>query len=114
KGLLQGSPLSPPLSNLYLDEFDEQLAGLGYRVVRYGDDFVIMLRSSAEGEVALADIRLLLEPLGLSLQEDKTRLQPLDMGFTFLGLEFGAMIDEEFVERTTLKKTQPPFSCSAN
>ncbi len=105
KGLLQGSPLSPLLSNLYLDAFDEQLAGLGYRVVRYGDDFVIMLRSSAEGETALADIRLLLEPLGLTLQEDKTRLQPLDMGFTFLGLEFGAMIDEEFVERTALKKT---------
>ncbi|WP_446011575.1 CRISPR-associated endonuclease Cas1 [Candidatus Electrothrix sp.] len=105
KGLLQGSPLSPLLSNLYLDEFDEQLAGLGYRVVRYGDDFVIMLRSPAEGKVALADIHLLLEPLELSLQEEKTRLQPLDMGFTFLGLEFGAMIDEEFVERTTLKKT---------
>lgn len=105
KGLLQGSPLSPLLSSLYLDEFDEQLAAMGYRVVRYGDDFVIMLRSLAEGEVALADIRLLLEPLGLSLQEDKTRLQPLDMGFTFLGLEFGAMIDEEFVERTALKKT---------
>ena len=79
KGLLQGSPLSPLLSNLYLDDFDEQLAGLGYRVVRYGDDFVIMLRSSAEGEVALADIRLLLEPLGLSLQEEKTLLQPLDI-----------------------------------
>ncbi len=105
KGLLQGSPLSPLLSNLYLDAFDEQLAAMGYRVVRYGDDFVIMLRSLAEGEIALADIRLLLEPLGLSLQEEKTRLQPLDMGFTFLGLEFGAMIDEEFVERTALKKT---------
>ncbi|CAK8711282.1 hypothetical protein KKHLCK_00275 [Candidatus Electrothrix laxa] len=79
KGLLQGSPLSPLLSNLYLDDFDEQLAGRGYRVVRYGDDFVIMLRSLAEGEVALADIRLLRGPLGLSLQEDKTLLQPLDI-----------------------------------
>lgn len=105
KGLLQGSPLSPLLSNLYLDDFDEQLAAMGYRVVRYGDDFVIMLRSAEEGKVALADIRLLLEPLGLSLKEEKTLLQPLDMGFTFLGLEFGAMIDEEFVEHTALKKT---------
>jgi CRISPR-associated protein Cas1 len=81
KGLLQGSPLSPLLSNLYLDDFDEQLAAMGYRVVRYGDDFVIMLRSAEEGKVALADIRLLLEPLGLSLKEEKTLLQPLDMGF---------------------------------
>ncbi|WPD24674.1 MAG: reverse transcriptase/maturase family protein [Candidatus Electrothrix scaldis] len=79
KGLLQGSPLSPLLSNLYLDDFDEQLAAMGYRVVRYGDDFVIMLRSPTEGEVALADIRILLEPLGLSLQEEKTLLQPLDI-----------------------------------
>jgi hypothetical protein len=81
KGLLQDSPLSPLLSNLYLDDFDEQLAAMGYRVVRYGDDFVIMLRSAEEGKVALADIRLLLEPLGLSLKEEKTLLQPLDMGF---------------------------------
>ena len=104
-GLLQGSPLSPLLSNLYLDSFDENMAGLGYRLIRYGDDFIVMVRSMEEGEVALNDIRALLEPLKLTLKEDKTVLQPLDMGFTFLGLEFGAMIDEEFVERTTLKKT---------
>lgn len=104
-GLLQGSPLSPLLSNLYLDSFDENMAGLGYRLIRYGDDFIIMVRSREEGEVALNDIRALLEPLKLTLKEEKTVLQPLDMGFTFLGLEFGAMIDEEFVERTTLKKT---------
>nr|MDU9044558.1 hypothetical protein [Candidatus Electrothrix aestuarii] len=43
--------------------------------------------------MALADIRILLEPPELSLQEEKTILQPLDMGFTFLGLD-RAMIDE--------------------
>jgi len=104
-GLLQGSPLSPLLSNLYLDSFDENMAGLGYRLIRYGDDFIVMVRSREEGELALNDIKALLEPLKLTLKEEKTVLQPMDMGFTFLGLEFGAMIDEEFVERTTLKKT---------
>ena len=105
KGLLQGSPLSPLLANLYLDSFDENMAGLGYRLIRYGDDCIIMVRGREEGEAALNDIKALLEPLKLTLQEEKTSLQPLDMGFTFLGLEFGAMIDEEFVERTALKKT---------
>ena len=40
KGTPQGSPLSPLLSNIVLDELDQELAKRGLRFVRYADDFV--------------------------------------------------------------------------
>jgi CRISPR-associated protein Cas1 len=44
-GVPQGSPISPLLSNLYLDAFDEVLGGdSNRRLVRYADDFVILAR----------------------------------------------------------------------
>ena len=44
RGLLQGSPLSPLLANLYLDEVDHLLDGPAARLVRYADDFVLLAR----------------------------------------------------------------------
>jgi hypothetical protein len=44
----QGSPLSPLLSNILLDELDKELAGRGLRYVRYADDFSIYAGSKAE------------------------------------------------------------------
>ena len=48
KGLIQGSPLSPMLSNLYLDSFDEELERRGFRLIRYGDDFLVMTKNREE------------------------------------------------------------------
>lgn len=42
RGLLQGSPFLLVVSNLYLDAFDEQIVSRGYRLVRYGDDFLVL------------------------------------------------------------------------
>lgn len=47
KGVPQGSPLSPLLSNIVLNELDKELARRGHRYVRYADDFSIYLRSKA-------------------------------------------------------------------
>lgn len=41
----QGSPLSPLLSNIVLDELDKELEKRGLNFVRYADDFVIYLKS---------------------------------------------------------------------
>lgn len=47
KGVPQGSPLSPLLSNIVLNELDKELERRGHRYVRYADDFSIFLRSKA-------------------------------------------------------------------
>lgn len=48
KGVPQGSPLSPLLSNIILDELDKELARKGVHYVRYADDFSIYTKSKAE------------------------------------------------------------------
>src|SRR5215510_7891217 len=55
-GVPQGSVLSPVLSNLYLHPFDRYMAQAGYNSVRYCDDFVILCRTQAEAEAALAAV----------------------------------------------------------
>ena len=47
KGVPQGSPLSPLLSNIMLHELDKELERLGLRYVRYADDFSIYTKSEA-------------------------------------------------------------------
>jgi RNA-directed DNA polymerase len=49
--------LSPLLANIYLDPLDRLMAERGYRMVRYADDFVILTRSRAEADEALALVR---------------------------------------------------------
>ena len=50
KGTPQGSPLSPLLSNIVLDELDKELERRGHCFVRYADDFSIYVRSQKAGE----------------------------------------------------------------
>jgi len=47
EGTPQGSPLSPLLSNIVLDELDKELEGRGHKFVRYADDCNIYVRSQA-------------------------------------------------------------------
>ncbi len=46
----QGSPISPLLSNILLDQLDKELKGKGLRYVRYADDFSIYAESKAEAK----------------------------------------------------------------
>lgn len=50
KGLPQGSPLSPLLSNILLDQLDNYLESKGYRFIRYADDFSIYTKSKSEAK----------------------------------------------------------------
>jgi RNA-directed DNA polymerase len=90
QGTPQGAVISPLLANLYLDEFDHTLAQKGYQLVRYADDFVILCRSQAEAERALAEVRQLVEARALTLHPSKTRLVDASQpgGFDFLGYHF--------------------------
>ncbi|SDH79790.1 CRISPR-associated endonuclease Cas1 [Roseospirillum parvum] len=87
-GLPQGAPISPVLSNLYLDELDERLDGHGVRLVRFADDFVVLCRSEKDAEQTLVRVAGLLQPLGLRLNMEKTRVVPFEKGFRFLGRLF--------------------------
>ncbi len=88
KGVVQGSPISPLLSNLYLDELDELLKQQQFHLVRYADDFLILCRSRAEAEQALQLTCQRLEALALTISREKSRIIHFSEGFTFLGVSF--------------------------
>jgi CRISPR-associated protein Cas1 len=85
RGLPQGSPVSPVLANLYLDEVDEAFDDPSLRLVRYADDFVILARTAADAEAARDKASRLLKKEGLELHQDKTKIVPFDRGLRFLG-----------------------------
>jgi len=91
EGSPQGAVISPLLANIYLDPLDRLLAEHGYPMVRYADDFVVLTRSAAEAETALAMIQGWVATNGLTLHPDKTRIancRKKGNGFEFLGYRF--------------------------
>jgi CRISPR-associated protein Cas1 len=85
RGLHQGSVLAPILSNLYLDAFDRGMLSAGWRVVRYGDDFAIPVKSRIDGERALQSAATELLDLKLELNSGKCHVCAFDGGVQFLG-----------------------------
>jgi len=99
RGLPQGSPISPLLSNLYLDDIDERIQGRGVRLVRFADDFVLLCRSETAAAEARGRMAALLDEHGLRLHPDKTRVVPFEQGFRFLGHLFvHSLIMQELAE----------------
>ena len=98
--------LSPLLANIALSVLDEHFAeawradsgstyqrtkrrraGLAnYRIVRYADDFVVLVAGTkAHTEALREDVARVLAPMGLRLSEAKTKVCHIDEGFDFLG-----------------------------
>ena len=67
KGVPQGSPLSPLLSNILLHELDKELERQGLRYVRYADDFSIYTKDKATARQAGNSIYSFLKTLALRL-----------------------------------------------
>jgi RNA-directed DNA polymerase len=91
QGSPQGAVISPLLANIYLDPLDRLMAEHGYPMVRYADDFVILARSHAEAEAALALVQGWVASNGLTLHPEKTRIancRKKGNGFEFLGYRF--------------------------
>jgi RNA-directed DNA polymerase len=85
-GAPQGAVLSPLLSNIYLNPLDHLLVQHGLELVRYADDFVILCRSDAEAQRALALVRQWTAEAGLTLHPTKTRIvDARTTSFDFLG-----------------------------
>jgi group II intron reverse transcriptase/maturase len=95
RGIPQGSPISPLLSNLYMRRFVLAWKKLGLervlgsRIVTYADDLVILCKHG-KAEEALAWMRKIMEKLKLTVNEEKTRICKVPEGeFDFLGYTFG-------------------------
>jgi len=90
-GTPQGGVISPLLANVYLNDLDRIWTATSQhlgQLVRYADDFVILCRTRAQAEQALAKVREIMGLLRLQLHPTKTRLVELGLGqdgFTFLG-----------------------------
>ena len=90
-GTPQGSPISPLLANIVLHLLDEAWQGGGQRLgvlVKYADDLVVLCATREQAEVARELVAAVLDPLGLRLHPEKTRVAHLTRGaegFDFLG-----------------------------
>jgi RNA-directed DNA polymerase len=106
-GTPQGGIVSPLLANIYLSVLDRRFAEIwntdmspahrrqgrrrkglpNYRLVRYADDFVVLLAGTRADAEALRDEigRLLAGELAMTLSADKTLVTHIDDGFDFLG-----------------------------
>jgi len=89
-GTPQGGVISPLLANIYLNPLDHQMAQVGWEMVRYADDFVILCRTQAEAQTALAAVSAWVSEAGLTLHPEKTRVVDASEpgGFDFLGYHF--------------------------
>ena len=87
-GVPQGGPLSPELSNIYLDQFDRELESRGLRFVRYADDCNIFVKSEMAAERVMKTVTSWLErKLFLKVSATKTKIvrppKSNFLGFTF-------------------------------
>jgi len=94
EGTPQGSPMSPLLSNIVLDELDKELEQRGHSYVRYADDCSIYVRSEAAAKrVAESIIKYIEGKLLLKVNRDKTQIsRPQEstlLGFSFFRYQEG-------------------------
>ena len=88
KGVPQGSPLSPLLSNIMLHELDKELERRKLRYVRYADDFSIYTTSDQAARIAGNDIYLFLKNrLKLPINREKSGIRK-PVNFKILGFRF--------------------------
>lgn len=91
KGMPQGSPISPLLSNILLDELDKELVRRSLRYVRYADDFSIYAKSKAEArEIGNAIYEFLRDKLRLPINREKSDIRR-PVNFELLGHGFAAV-----------------------
>lgn len=88
KGTPQGSPLSPLLSNIVLDELDKELEARGLSHVRYADDFQIYVKTKRSAERVKTSVSKFIEKrLRLRINEEKSAVgRPWERDF--LGYSF--------------------------
>ena len=75
EGSIQGSPLSPLLSNVVLDELDKELESRGLEFCRFADDCNIFVKTKKSGQRVMASVRKFIEKkLKLVVNEEKSKV----------------------------------------
>ena len=97
KGTPQGSPLSPLLSNIVLDELDKELEKRGHKFVRYADDCNVYVAKQRSGDRVYASLTRFLEnKMRLKVNKEKSKVdKPRNrkfLGFSFYGKKGGVGI----------------------
>ena len=88
KGVPQGSPLSPLLSNILLHQLDKEMTRRGHKFVRYADDFSIYCKSENQAKATRVVIdKFLKNKLKLTINEEKSGIRK-PINFTILGFGF--------------------------
>ncbi|WP_339926475.1 reverse transcriptase domain-containing protein [uncultured Cyclobacterium sp.] len=109
KGVPQGSPISPLLSNILLDVLDKELDRRNLKYVRYADDFSIYTKSKTEARKVGNEIYLYLRyKLRLPINKEKSGIRrPSNfelLGHTFVptykkGVKGGLSVKKSFCKR---------------
>jgi RNA-directed DNA polymerase len=85
-GSPQGGVISPLLSNIYLNKFDQKMKSTGIRIVRYADDVLIFAKDKkSAGNFETYAMKILEEELKLTVNKEKTKLTSVYEGVGFLG-----------------------------
>jgi group II intron reverse transcriptase/maturase len=88
KGVPQGSPLSPLLSNILLHQLDKEMTRRGHKFVRYADDFSIYCKSHNQAKATRVVIeKFLKNKLKLTINKEKSGIRK-PSHFTLLGFGF--------------------------
>jgi RNA-directed DNA polymerase len=112
RGTPQGGVISPLLANVYLNLFDRMFrsycrsTGLAAELVRYADDFVILMRGRTEP--TRKKVQEIIERLGLKFNEAKTRMVDARLdSFDFVGFSFTRKISYRSGRMITLTQPSP-------
>ena len=92
EGSPQGGPLSPLLANIYLNEYDQEMARRGVPVIRYADDIVVLAKSARAAQRLLETTQKYLEgKLKLKMNVEKSKVVSVYSirNFKFLGFALG-------------------------
>ncbi|WP_422463027.1 group II intron reverse transcriptase/maturase [Endozoicomonas sp. ALB115] len=111
KGVPQGGPLSPVLSNIVLNNLDWELEKRNLKFARYADDCVALVSSKAAGERVMKSLqRFVGESLRLTVNTQKSAVgRPWErsfLGFTFSRRELKVKVSDKALTKlkTTVKQ----------